>query len=462
MQIGRKDVAWNLGATFMRVASGLIVLPLVLRLLPDYEVGLYYLFIELIGLTALLDFGFSNSFTRNVTYIFSGASNLLSTGYIPADAESTEVNYGLLRSVIRAMKRYYAVLAGVFIIIFVVISPFYLSDALKTYPQNVSTTHVWVSWWLVGLLTAYQIYTSYYSPLLMARGYVKRNQQIIILGQTVRITVCAILLLSGFGLISMVIGQLLCDLLTRNLMHYVFYDKELKIKLFAKDNEIINVLQIMKIMTPNALKIGGVSIGSFAVNKLSMFIAPLYLSLATVGSFGLTRQMIIIISGIGMTWFNAFYPKITERRLKNEYQHLKRMYIKGNLFLIGTFIVCGLGLIFVGQPLLTVFNSKTALLSVCFIFIYLIISFLEANHSLAAQILLTKNEVPFLIPALVAGAITVILLYIFLKFTSLGVFSLILASGISQIVYQNWKWVYDVWKEFNIKPKDYFIVLKNI
>jgi O-antigen/teichoic acid export membrane protein len=462
MEIGRKEVAWNFGATFMRVASGLLVLPLALRVLPNYEIGVYYLFIDLAALTAVLDFGFTNSFTRNVTYVFSGTNNLLSKGYVPADSENQEINYGLLHSVIRAMKRYYLALTCVFIIIFVALSPFYFTKTLETYPQNVDTTHVWVSWWLVGLLTAYQLYTFYYSSLLMARGYVKQNQQIIVLGQAVRIVVCIVCLLCGFGLISMVIGQAVCDLLSRNLMHYVFYDKELKIKLFAPENKIIKISQTMKIMTPNAIKMGVVSVSSFAVNKLSTFVAPIYLSLATVGSFGLTKQMMTIISSLGIVWFTAFYPKITERRLKNENHHLKRMYIKGNLLLIVTYIVCGLGLIFVGPTLLKFFNSKTDLLPTCFIFIFLIISFLGSHQGLAVQILLTKNEVPFFRASIIEGISTVVLLYVFLKFTSLGVFSLILAPGISQIVYQNWKWVYEVWKELKIRPIDYFIVFKNV
>lgn len=461
MQIGKKDVAWNFAATSMKLAAGLIVLPLILRLLPNYEVGIYYLFLELIAFSALLDFGFSNSFTRNVTYVFSGAKNLLVTGYVSADS-GAEINYGMLKSVIRAMKRYYAALTVFFIILFIVITPFYFSNVLKTYPPDIDTTHVWASWWLLGILVAYQIYTYYYSSLLMARGYVKRNQQIIVLGQAVRIVICVVCLLLGFGLISMVIGQLACDIVSRNLMHHVFYDKTLKIKLFAPDNKIIKVSEIMKVMTPNAIKMGVVFIGGFAVTRLSMFVAPIYLSLSTVGSFGLTRQMVNIITSLGMVWFSAFYPQITERRLKNENHHLKRMYIKANLMLIGVFVVCGLGLIFAGPFLLNAVRSETMLLSTSFIFLYLIIGFMEANHSLAAQVLLTKNEVPFFIPSIIAGTMTVILLYIFLKFTALGVFSLILAPGISQIIYQNWKWVYDVWKELKIKPIDYFIVFKNI
>ncbi len=460
IQIGRKDMAWNFGGTFMRVASGLIVLPLVLRLLPDYEVGLYYIFIEVTSLVALLDFGFSNTFTRNITFVFGGSNKLLSKGYIPM-TENSDVNYGLLRSVIRAMKRYYAILAGIFIVFFISVGPFYLIKVLESYPKDVNDQHIWIAWWIFGLLTAYQLYTYYYSSLLIARGYIKKNQQAIIIGQSVRIVICIICLLCGLGLISMVIGQFCGDLLSRTLARRAFYDKELKLKLSSSSNETIKTSEVIKTMAPNAIKMGLVSISGFAVNKLSIFVAPFYLSLNAVGSFGLTRQMISIIASIAMIWFGTFYPKITERRLKNENEHLKRMYIKGNLFLIASYVVCGLGLIIVGPPLLELFNSGTALLSTGFIVLYLLISFLETNHSLAAQVLLTKNEVPFFKAAIAAGGMTIILLYIFLKFTSLGVFSLILAPGISQIVYQNWKWVYDVWKELGITAKDYLLVLKN-
>ena len=80
MQIGRKAVAWNFAATSLRIASGVIVLPLVLRLLPSQEVGLWNIFLTIGSLATLLDFGFANAFSRNVTYIFSGVKELNQKG----------------------------------------------------------------------------------------------------------------------------------------------------------------------------------------------------------------------------------------------------------------------------------------------------------------------------------------------------------------------------------------------
>ncbi|MDD2584572.1 MAG: polysaccharide biosynthesis protein, partial [Bacteroidales bacterium] len=72
MKVTRADLFWNYGATFMRVASALIVLPLILRMLPKEEVGLWTIMIGLNSMIYLLDFGFFQTFSRAITYIYSG------------------------------------------------------------------------------------------------------------------------------------------------------------------------------------------------------------------------------------------------------------------------------------------------------------------------------------------------------------------------------------------------------
>ena len=81
------------------------------------------------------------------------------------------------------------------------------------------------------------------------------------------------------------------------------------------------------------------------------------------------------------------------------------------------------------------------------IIVILIISFLEENHSIAGGFLLSKNEVPFYKASIVAGIVTVILLFVFLKILNLGVWAMILAPGVAQLIYQNWKWPLVLMKE---------------
>jgi O-antigen/teichoic acid export membrane protein len=455
MQIGRKDVIWNYAATTMRVASGIIVLPIVLRMLPSEEVGLWNIFLTIGSLATLLDFGFFNSFTRNITYVFSGVKELKEEGYVVVKNNDTSVDYGLLKSVIAAMRRFYGVLTGLFLLVFIIASPFYLTNILHNYSGN--TKEVWIAWFTYGVLVAYQLYTYYYSALLSGRGYIKRVQQITIIGQTSRIVVTLICLFAGLKLMSLVIGQFVSDIVNRMLCYYTFYDKEIKQKM--RNVIIIPVRSIMKKMTPNAVRIGITTIGAFLIGKAIILIIPFYMSLSDVASYGLTKQMIDLIIALGGIWFATFYPKITLHRVNEEMDHVKRMYIKGKLCLIAIFLICGVGLMVVGDPLLTLIHSKTHLLPVSMIFVFLVISFLDANHGISTSYLLTKNEVPFMKATIVSGIVTLTLLYLGFKFLSLGLWGMILAPGIAQALYQNWKWPLMVKYELKIKVIDYWTIL---
>lgn len=453
MQIGKKDVMWNLVATTMRVASGVIVLPLVLHLLPKDEVGLWNVFLVIGSLATLLDFGFASSFSRNITYIFSGVKELKPKGYVISNEDDKSISYDLLKSVIAAMRRYYGILALTFLFLFVIISPYYLTHVLlPTYTGNKS--EIWYAWFTYGVLVAYQLYTYYYSSLLIGRGLIKRNLQITIVGQASRIVSSIIFLLLGFGIISLVIGQLVSDIVNRILCYAVFYDKDIKSKL--KQAISIPIAEVMKVMTPNAIKIGVTTIGWFLFNKLIVLIAPLYLTLSQIGSYGTTKQIIELIVSFGGIWFSTYYPKITHHRVNDNIFHLKRMYIKSKIVQIVVFIICGAGFIFVGPWLLTVIHSKTQILPSLMIFIFLIFAFLDSNQSIASSLLLSGNEVPFMKSALFTGVMTISLLMLMFNYTAIAVWSMILAPGISQLMYQDWKWPKTVKNNLQITTHDYY------
>jgi hypothetical protein len=121
--------------------------------------------------------------------------------------------------------------------------------------------------------------------------------------------------------------------------------------------------------------------------------------------------------------------------------------------LLGTFVVGGVALVFLGEWALDVIKSQTPLLSKPLILLALLISFLETNHANAGGILLTKNEVPFFKASLFSGTLTVILLLVFLNYTNLSVWSLILAPGLAHL-FNNWKWPYEVYMQLQISKID--------
>jgi hypothetical protein len=119
-----------------------------------------------------------------------------------------------------------------------------------------------------------------------------------------------------------------------------------------------------------------------------------------------------------------------------------------------SYIVGGLVLLIFGEKTLVLIGSKTSLMPQLFMVIAIIISFLENNHSIAGSILLSKNEVPFFKAALISGGATIILLLAFFKISNLGAWTMILAPGLVQGAYQNWKWPIVVFNELKITLND--------
>jgi len=454
MQIGRKDLLWNYASTSMRILSGIVVLPITLRMLSSEEMGIWSIFLSLITITSLLDFGFSNSFSRNITYVYSGVKELKAKGY--AVCETSEVDYGLLKNLLSAMKRYYGIAALVFLIVFLASSPFYMSSVLAQYSGDKQA--IWIAWYIFGAVLAYDLYTFYYNGTLIGRGLVKQNMQITVFSQAIRIVATLIFLFAGLGIISLMLGLLIGTIVNRTLMHYVFYDKETKKNLAPfKSN---SSWQTVKTLAPNSLKLGFVFLGIFLRSKAIVLIAPFFLSLSEIARYGISKQIVELIVSLGMAWFLTFYPKLSQYSIQEKQSDKKRFYIKGTTMLLLTFVILGSLFILFGNHILILIESRTLLLSGSYLFLLLFFTFLEQNQVIAQHIILARNEVVFFKANILSGVVSILLLLLMFTFTSLGVLSLILCTGLAMSVYLNWKLPYVVAKELHLKFKDYIWVIK--
>jgi len=446
INIGQKDVIWNYAATILQTGVGVILLPFILNTFPQETVAIWTIFSTIMTLTALLDFGFGPSFARNVSYVMSGVTELKSTGHQVIISENNKIDYGLFKGLINAMRWFYSRLAILLFLLLATAGTYYIYTILQTYTGN--HREVYIAWIILCLINTYSLYTSYYDSLLSGKGLIKQAKQIQVLGQGVYLLVAIGMILLRFNLIAIVSAQALSIILRRILSYHTIYTVEFK---KALHNVVAKARKdFIKPILPNALKLGITSLGAFLVTRSAILIGALYLSLDDIASYGITIQIVGIIAGIASVYLFTYLPQIAQYRITNNISAIRKIYIRSWGMMLLTFIVCGLALLFLGNWALELIHSKTPLLSQSFIAVALLIYFLETNHSFAGNILVTKNEVPFFKAALFAGLITLLLLFVFFNFTHLGVWSMILAQGIAQIIYQNWKWPTVVAKELNI------------
>jgi O-antigen/teichoic acid export membrane protein len=458
INIGRKDVLWNYAATFLQIGVGVILLPFILRVFPQETVAIWTIFTTIIALAGLLDFGFNPSFARNVSYVVSGVKELKATGYNIVESSNSEVDYSLFKGLINAMKWFYARAAAILFVLLATAGTYYMHTVLKNYSGD--HAEVYIAWVILVVINSYSLYTMYYDSLMQGKGLIKRSKQIKIIGQSAYLIAAVVLILLRFNLIAVISAQALSIVIIRILSYRTIYTA--KFKQHLNNVKAQARKEILKPIYPNAVKVGLTALGGFLVIRTSTIMGSLYLSLESIASYGIAIQIIAIISSIANVYSATYQPKIVQYRTQNDIAAIKHLYLKGCLLLFGTFALGGLALILLGEWALNIIGSQTPLLSKSFMSVTLLIYLLETNHINAGGILVTKNEVPFFKASLFSGALTVILLLVFLNYTNLGVWGLILAQGMAQGCYQNWKWPREVIKELYVKRSDIHECLRRV
>ena len=440
--IGSREILWSYAGTAFTIGAGVILLPFILNKMSQETVGIWNIFQTITMLVLLLDFGFRPTFARNISYIFSGVKALQRDGVQHAESDAA-VDYGLLKGTLIAMQRFYKWMAVAVFGILATLGTAYFYYILQKYSGD--RQDAMIAWVLLIAINCYNLYTYYYDALLLGKGYVKRTQQITILGQGIYIGLAIGLIYAGMGLTAIVASQLVSTVIRRVTSYRVFFTDDITSRLAAAVAK--EPKEILAAISPNAIKIGLTGLGGFLVNKSAILIGSAFLTLGDVAVYGITVQVMDILARCATVFYQAYTPKLAQCRAENDLASLKRYYLLCIGSLWAVYIVGGLMWIGLGDWALGVINSQTGFVPTTMLVVMLVISTLEHNHSVSAGFIMADNKIPFFIPSLASGAATVLMLWIFLSPLQMGIWGLILAPGLAQLAYQNWKWPSVVIKE---------------
>lgn len=444
--ISKKDVIWGYGAQFFSIASGVLVLPLILHLLSPEEIGMNYLMLTVGSLVALFDFGFGPQFGRNITYIFSGAQELRKEG-IDNEVGEKQINYRLLATMIFTARFVYRRLSLVVLLVMLSLGTLYIYKVTNGFTNVHYSLYIWL---VYSISTFFNIYYTYYASLLIGKGMIMESKKAMVYSKIVYIIINIALLWLGVGLFSIAIANLLAPFVERFISHHYFFTKEFKIEI---DQFVITKkekLDLFNIVWHNARKLGLVFIGSYAITRFAMFLGGLYLSLEDIASYGLMLQLVGLISSISSTLFVIYNPQFTELSIKGKMDELKKKFAFSMGIYYIFFTVGGLFLVLIVPELLVLIKAKAVLPVSSILILYLVIMLLENNHSFFATMIVITNTVPFMWVSLITGGFIALGSYLSLTFTNLGLFGLVLTQGVVQLAYNNWKWPSIIFNKYNL------------
>jgi O-antigen/teichoic acid export membrane protein len=450
-----KDVIWAYLGQFFSLFAGLVTLPFILSMLTPTEIGMNYLLLTLGSLVTLFDFGFTPQFSRNITYIFSGAQNLQKEGVLII--KESEINFKLLATMISTAKYIYRKLAFFVLLIMLTFGTIYIYYATDGFKEVENSLLIWC---LYSLSIFFNLYYSYYATLLLGKGMIMETNKAIVFSKILYIFLALVFLYFGWGLISIVLANLFSPFLNRYISYRYFFTPEL-VKNLNFEITKIEKLELFEIIWYNSKKLGLVFIGSYAINKFSVFIAGIYLGLSEIASYGLMIQIFTLIGVMANILFSTSQPVFSSLRTNGENEVLIKKFSATMITFYFLFIIGSLLLILYGSNLLALFGSNIYLPQSEILIFFSLVLLLEINHSNFATFIVTDNKVPFVIPSLIAGFFIALGDYISLEYTSFGILGLVFVQFIVQLVYANWKWPLYVLKEFKISFIKFLILGKN-
>jgi len=447
IQLSRKDIVWGYIAQFFSIAAGIIMLPLVLRMLKPNEIGMNYLMLTIGSMVSLFDFGFAPQFGRNITYVFSGAQVLMKEGVDINHENSHDINYRLLSTMIHTARWVYRLLSLIVLAVMLTLGTVYIYRVTNGFTSVHNALYIWI---VYSFSTFINIYYTYYTSLLTGKGMIMESKKAMVFSRLTYLAIGATLLKLNVGLMSIAIANLLAPFVNRFFSERFFFTKELNEKLNAYEITKQEKLDLFKIIWHNSKKLGIVYVASYAITKLSMFLAGLYLPLKDIASYGLMQQFVVIISTVSGTLFILSEPRLSALKARGEETQLLKTfsYSMGIYYLL--FIGAGTGFVLLGPWLLTLIRSNVLLPSTGILIVYMVVILLELNHSFFATMIVIGNKVPFVGVSLITAGLIVLGSFLSLAFTNAGVLGLVLVQGIVQLCYSNWKWPLVIFREFKI------------
>lgn len=411
-----------------------------LKILPQAQGSLWLMFLSMVILVNLFDFGLSPTIIRNVSYVIAGAQRL-SRNSLDEIKFGDTVSFPLLGRLIFDIRKIYKKLTSLAAIVF------FLFGSLYFYHVTPSTIlqEVMVSWWLFSAGLLFSLFYLYYTPVLSGLGEIQYGNLSNVYGRLSWLVFSLMFIPMGLNLINLSLSFLLSIFITRFSCIY-YYNKNKHIKEVKKKE--IEIASTIPYISGSAIKLGLATMGSVIINRAPIIIAGIAFSLNLAGAFTLTMQIFLAIISVSNVYLAIKIPQLSQLVIKSDRFAVRALVIK---IIIRSILLYLLGVAFFvlfSDVIIKLTGAKIGFLDREYILILSVVFLLDLNHNICASILTTGNKIPFVIPVLASGCLITLLGWVLSVPMHMGVIGLILAQGIVQLAYNNWKWPLMVYKDY--------------
>lgn len=414
-----------------KILSLVIVLPLVLKQLPEAEITLWFLFLLLSALHLLCDMGFVQTFSRAIAYAMGGAEQIKIFNYATDRSTNSEVNWSLIKRICSTM---YAVYFRLFFISFVIILIGGSLLLIKPISSCQDSATAWLSWTFVLAGSTIFLFGNLYSAYLQGINQIallRRVEAFCFLGSALT---CACVLLARGGLLGLVFSNQIWRAITVVAKRYscgkVENGRFLDFRRSSLDRDVF------KAVWPSAWRSGLGVFMSYGLIQLSgLFFAQIEAG-KSVASYLLGLRLIQAISQFSQAPFYSKLPILARLNASGSIEKLIALAKRGMFLAHSTYVVQIVLMSIFGPLILGVINSKVAFPDNLLWVLLTLAIFAERYGAMHIQLYSTTNHIVWHIANGVTGAITILFSFLFIK--TLGIYAFPAALLISNISFYSW------------------------
>ena len=430
---------------FIRVATPLFVVPLVLAVYTKEEQNFYWYIGILFSFVMVADAGISSVMIRATAYFMSGADSIPKTREefdAAQELKDKAPNYSRVIELFHTSRWLYLILTAT---LFILLSTGGVAASWNLMSMADHRADLWAAYGVLVLYFTVYMLNIRWSSLMRGLDFVAveaRFNSIII---TFRIIIWIILLSFGQKPLALTLALLAEGIATHIVMRIYILNWFKKQNITIKGKGRFNK-KIFLSMWPAAWRQGGIQLGNFMVERGNSLIIMQIPDTELMSNFNFTIWILKTVFTFALTPVYSRLPVLYKWAAEKKFKELKRS-AAGYMFL-------GLSMIAVAYILLGAFGNpllelaplwETRLIFPLYLFIIMALTeFLDLHSSFHAGVYTSTNHIPFFWPSIISGAVIVLtgMFVILPMFDSRGILpfltGLILTRFIVQFSFNNW------------------------
>ena len=425
-------VAWSWVLNSLRLALGLILLPIVLKKLSTPDLGMYYVFLSLVALVPLVDFGFGPTIGRFVSYAMGGAEMLQAHG-VAQMGPSKEPNFRLLWELLISTRTLYRYLTLALLFVLGTWGTYVVELRIH---ETSSPSMTRLAWGVTLISALWEIYSNWWEIFLRSMNQVSSAARIAVLATVVRLVLAAVLLLCGWGLLSLPVGTLIGSLVQRHLAR----KRCLRLLAGTPRPEKIRVKHYLGIFWPNTWRLGVQCVSGYLTVNANTAICLQVLGLAGNAQYGLSVQLFNIASGMAAVWLEVKWPVIGQYYARHDLVAIRGVLRQRLWLQVVTFLPMAAFLLLCAPWLLARFGNGKEVLPSAWFGLMALNSLLEGQCGAWGTVMLLGNRFPFLWQTVATNVTSLVLSLTLITLSPLGLGALVLGPLVAGSLLKYWYW----------------------